>query len=229
MSRGARRPSPVLQARGAEGLAILRKAYPEATITLAFGNRFELIVAVALSAQAMDAVVNTVTPELFRRWPTPGALAEAPVPELERLLRPIGMYRTKARRVKALAHALVEHHDGDVPGTLEELVELPGVARKTANVVLWNGFRRNEGIAVDTHAGRVARRLGWTRHTDPVKVEQALMPLVPREDWGRVTHWLIAHGRAVCQAQRPRCDGCVLLPLCPTGPRILRKRAAKRP
>jgi endonuclease III len=211
--------------RAAQGLAILRGAYPEADISLRFVDPFQLVVAVALSAQATDASVNRVTPTLFTRFSTPEALAGADVRELERIVKPIGLYRTKARRLKALGRMLVERFGGRVPDTMEELLELPGVARKTANVVLWNGFRRAEGIAVDTHAGRVARRLGWTRHDDPGNVERDLQHLVPREDWGRVTHWLIAHGRAVCRAPRPRCEDCPLLALCPTGPQVLRGRA----
>jgi endonuclease-3 len=211
--------------RVALGLRRLGAAHPEATITLRFRSTFQLLVAVVLSAQATDASVDRVTPALFRRYPDAASLAKAQLPDLEELLRPIGLYRTKARRLQSLGQALVERFGGGVPGTLEELVTLPGVARKTANVVLWNGFGRNEGIAVDTHAGRVARRLGWTRHEDPSKVEADLMRLVPREDWGRVTHWLIAHGRALCTARAPRCEACPLLDACPTGPRILRGRA----
>lgn len=208
---------------------MLRATYPRATITLGFRDRYELIVSVALSAQAMDAVVNTVTPVLFTKYPDAKALAGADLAALERLLKPIGLYRTKARRLKALAQALLERHAGEVPGTMEGLLELPGVARKTANVVLWNGFGCSEGVAVDTHAARVSRRLGWTRHTGPWKVEKDLMRLVPREDWGRVTHWLIAHGRAVCKAQGPRCEECPLLALCPAGPRFLRARPGRAP
>lgn len=211
--------------RAAEGLRILRAAYPGADISLAYEDPLQLVVAVALSAQATDASVNKATPALFAKYRTARDLAQADVADLERLLRSIGLYRTKARRLKALGQLLEERFGGKVPATMEELLELPGVARKTANVVLWNGFGRNEGIAVDTHAGRVARRLGWTRHEDPKKVERDLMALAPRDDWGRVTHWLIAHGRAVCQAQRPRCEGCPLLAVCPTGPRILRARS----
>lgn len=219
---------PTKMGRVSRGLARLRRAYPEADISLEFDDPLQLLVAVALSAQATDASVNKVTPVLFAKYRTARDFAAADVAELERILRPIGLYRTKARRLQALGRALVERHGGRVPGTMEELLALPGVARKTANVVLWNGFRRNEGIAIDTHAGRVARRLGWTRQEDPRKVEQALMRLVPREDWGRVTHWLIAHGRAVCQARRPRCEGCPLLALCPSGPRFLRERERLR-
>jgi endonuclease III len=212
----------------AQGLAILRAAYPRADISLAHGDPLQLVVAVALSAQATDASVDKVTPALFARYRTAADYAKADVRDLERLLRSIGLFRTKAKRLKALGQALEERHGGKVPGTMQELLTLPGVARKTANVVLWNGFRRNEGIAIDTHAGRVARRLGWTRQVDPVKVERELMELVPREDWGRVTHWLIAHGRAVCQAPAPRCESCPLLALCPEGPRVLRARERAR-
>jgi endonuclease-3 len=213
--------------RAREGLAVLRKAYPEATITLRSRDRFQLLCAVLLSAQATDASVDKATPALFARYPTPERMARADVRELERLIRRIGLHRTKARRLRQVSQQLLERFGGEVPGTMEGLLSLPGLGRKSANVVLWNGFGRNEGIAVDTHAARVAQRLGWTRHTSPEKVERALQRLVPREDWGRVTHWLIAHGRAVCAALRPRCEACPLLALCPTGPRILRARAAK--
>lgn len=208
-----------------EGLAVLRKAYPGADISLAFDDPLQLVVSVALSAQATDASVNKVTPALFAKYRTARDFARAEVADLEHLVRSIGLYRTKARRLKALGQELEARFGGAVPRTMEELLTLPGVARKTANVVLWNGFRTNAGIAVDTHAGRVARRLGWTRHDDPKKVEQDLMRLVPRADWGRVTHWLIAHGRAVCKAPTPKCAGCPLLALCPTGPKVLRARA----
>ncbi|MCA1812803.1 MAG: endonuclease III [Halobacteriales archaeon] len=211
-----------------EGMGILRKAYPDATISLRFRSTFELVCAVALSAQATDASVNLVTPELFRRWPTPRAMADAPLAEVQRVIQSIGLYRGKARRLKAMGRMLVERFGGEVPGTMEELMELPGVARKTANVVLWNGFGRNEGIAVDTHAKRVAKRLGWTRHEAPEKVERDLVKVLPRSDWGDVTHLLIAHGRAVCTARRPACEACPLLSLCPTGPRILRERSRAR-
>lgn len=208
-----------------EGLRILQRTYPGADISLQYDDPLQLVVAVALSAQATDASVNKVTPALFAKHRTARDFAAAEVADLEHLIRSIGLFRTKARRLKALGQELEARFGGAVPRTMAELLTLPGVARKTANVVLWNGFRRNEGIAVDTHAGRVARRLGWTKHDDPRKVEQDLMRLVPREDWGRVTHWLIAHGRAACKAPTPKCAGCPLLELCPTGPKVLRARA----
>jgi endonuclease-3 len=212
-----------------QGLAILRKAYPEADISLNFDDRLQLLVAVALSAQATDASVNKVTPHLFATYRSARDFANADVRDLERIIQSIGLYRTKARRLKALGQELQQRFGGEVPGTMEELLTLPGVARKTANVVLWNGFQRNEGIAVDTHVARVTQRLGWTRRTRPKDIERDLMAQVPRQDWGRVTHWLIAHGRALCTARSPSCEPCPLLAVCPTGPRILRERRRAMP
>jgi len=204
------------RARAAEILARLTRAYPEAHCALDHRDPLELLVATILSAQCTDARVNQVTPALFRRCPTAADYAAIPAAELEALVRPTGFFRNKARSLKALGAALVERHDGDVPSTMEELVALPGVGRKTANVVLGNAFGKNEGIVVDTHVGRLARRLGLTRETDPVRVERDLEPLFPRAEWARLAHLLIAHGRRVCRAPRPRCAECSLAELCPS-------------
>ena len=204
------------RARAAEILARLTRAYPEAHCALDHRDPLELLVATILSAQCTDARVNQVTPALFRRCPTAADYAAIPAAELEALVRPTGFFRNKARSLKALGAALVERHHGDVPSTMEELVSLPGVGRKTANVVLGNAFGKNEGIVVDTHVGRLARRLGLTRETDPVRVERDLEPLFPRAEWARLAHLLIAHGRRVCRAPRPRCAECSLAELCPS-------------
>ena len=204
------------RARAAEILARLARAYPAARCALDHRDPLELLVATILSAQCTDARVNQVTPALFRRCPKAADYAAIPADELEALVRPTGFFRNKARSLKALGAALVERHDGDVPSTMEELVALPGVGRKTANVVLGNAFGKNEGIVVDTHVGRLARRLGLTRETDPVRVERDLEPLFPRAEWARLAHLLIAHGRRVCRAPRPRCAECSLAELCPS-------------
>ena len=204
------------RARAAEILARLAGAYPAARCALDHRDPLELLVATILSAQCTDARVNQVTPALFRRCPTAADYAAIPAGELEALVRPTGFFRNKARSLKALGAALVERHDGDVPSTMEELVALPGVGRKTANVVLGNAFGKNEGIVVDTHVGRLARRLALTRETDPVRVERDLEPLFPRAEWARLAHLLIAHGRRVCRAPRPRCAECSLAELCPS-------------
>lgn len=172
--------------------------------------------ATILSAQCTDARVNQVTPVLFRRYPTAAAYAHAPLGEIEEAIRSTGFFRNKARSLQGLGATLVERHHGRVPETLAELVRLPGVGRKTANVVLGNAFGRDEGVVVDTHVGRVSRRLALTRQDDPEKVERDLMALVPREKWTLWAHLLIAHGRAVCRAPRPRCAECPLADLCPS-------------
>jgi len=204
------------RARAAEILARLTRAYPEAHCALDHRDPLELLVATILSAQCTDARVNQVTPALFRRCPTAADYAAIPAAELEALVRPTGFFRNKARSLKALGAALVERHDGDVPSTMEELVSLPGVGRKTANVVLGNAFGKNEGIVVDTHVARLAGRLGFSRESDPVKIERDLEPLFPRESWTLLAHLLIFHGRRVCKAPRPRCAECVVAGLCPS-------------
>lgn len=194
----------------------LQKEYPDAHCELDHKNAFQLVSATILSAQCTDKRVNIVTPELFKTYPTPRALAEAEPGRLEEIIKTTGFYRNKAKSLLGMARALVEKHKGKVPDTMEELVKLPGVGRKTANVVLGNAFGKNVGVVVDTHVGRLSVRLGFTKHTDPVKVEQQLMELFPKENWTMLSHLLIFHGRRVCVARRPRCEECVLNDICPS-------------
>lgn len=196
----------------------LRQRYPEPETHLHADTPWQLLVAVVLSAQCTDARVNMVTPELFRRWPDAAALAGADVAEVEEVIRSTGFFRNKARNIVAAARRVMEHYGGQVPRTLQELITLPGVARKTANVVLWGAFGVNEGVAVDTHVGRIARRLGLTERTDPEGVERDLMALFPREEWGRVNHRMVWFGRHVCDARTPRCEHCELADICPRLP-----------
>ena len=196
-------------------LARLKKRYPEPEPMLDHRNPWELLVATVLAAQCTDARVNTITPELFRRWPDPAALARAPQEELEDVIHAAGFYHSKAKNLIGAAKRVVEAYGGEVPHTLEELVTLPGVARKTANVVLWGGFGINEGLAVDTHVKRLSFRLGLTKNTEPVKIEQDLIKIFPREEWGDVNHRLVWFGRDVCDARRPACSECELYDLCP--------------
>jgi endonuclease-3 len=197
-------------------LRLLRQAYPGSRCALGHETPLELLVATILSAQCTDKRVNEVTPGLFRRYPSARHYAEAALGELEREVQSTGFFRNKARSLKGLGLALVEEHGGEVPRTMAELVRLPGVGRKTANVVLGNAFGRNDGIVVDTHVGRLSKRLGLTREDDPVKVERDLMALVPKKSWTLWSHLLIDHGRAVCAARKPACDRCVLAPHCPS-------------
>jgi endonuclease-3 len=194
----------------------LRAAYPDAGCELDYRNALELTVATILSAQCTDKRVNLVTPALFARFPDAAALAAADQHEVEALIRSTGFFRNKAKNVIAMARALVDRHGGEVPRTMEQLTTLPGVGRKTANVILGNAFGLNEGIVVDTHVARLAARLGLTRETDPVKIEKALMPLFPRASWTMLSHLLIWHGRRVCVARKPRCAECVLRDRCPS-------------
>ncbi len=197
-------------------LELLRDALPEARIALEFSDRFELLAATLLSAQATDVKVNEVTRVLFRLLPGPEAIAAAPVEQLEQLLGSLGLFRQKAKNLKATAALLLERHGGEVPATMQELIALPGVARKTANVVLSNGFGLNVGVVVDTHVARLSRRLRFTRHDDPRRIERDLMRLFPREQWLEVADLLIHHGRRTCDARRPRCEDCPIEPLCPS-------------
>ena len=196
-------------------LALLKKRYPEPETMLDHKNPWELLVATVLAAQCTDARVNTITPELFRRWPDPASLACAPQEELEDVIHAAGFYHSKARNLIGAAKRVTEVFGGEVPHTIEELVTLPGVARKTANVVLWGGFGINEGLAVDTHVKRLSFRLGLTKNTDPVRIEQDLIKIFPREEWGDVNHRLVWFGRDVCDARRPACHECELYHLCP--------------
>ena len=203
-------------ARAKQVLAKLRRAYPDATCALTHRDAFELLAATILSAQCTDVRVNLVTPALFERYPDPSALAAARQGEVEALIRSTGFFRNKAKNLIAMAQALVADHGGAVPDTMEGLHRLPGVGRKTANVVLGNWYGINAGVTVDTHVTRLARLLKLTRHTDPVKIERDLMALIPQADWTLISHLLILHGRAVCIANRPRCGACVLAKICPS-------------
>jgi endonuclease-3 len=194
----------------------LRAEYPDARCALDHRDAFELLAATILSAQCTDVRVNLVTPALFARYPDAAALAAADRGDVERLIRSTGFFRAKAKALVGMARALVDRHGGAVPRTLAELVPLPGVGRKTANVVLGNAFGVDEGVVVDTHIGRLARRLGLTAHEDPLKVERDLMAVVPRARWTLLAHLLIAHGRRTCVARRPRCAGCLLADICPS-------------
>ena len=219
-----RRPALPAALRGERLVAYAREVYarlermhPDAHCELDHANALQLLVATILSAQCTDKRVNMVTPSLFAAYPTAEALADAPVESLEELVRATGFFRNKARSVQGMARAVVARHGGAVPDEMEALVELPGVGRKTANVILGNAFGKNDGVVVDTHVGRLAVRLGFTGETDPVKVEQALMPLFPRESWTMLAHLLIFHGRRICEARSPRCGECGLNDICPTG------------
>ncbi len=200
----------------AKVLARLRKEYPDAACALRHGNAFELLAATILSAQCTDARVNLVTPVLFSRYPSPEALAQARSEDVEEIVRSTGFFRNKTRSLIGMAQALIAEHGGVVPRTMEQLRFLPGVGRKTANVVLGNAYGINEGVTVDTHVARLSRRLGLTTDEDPVRIEADLMKLVPRDDWALFSHLMIFHGRQVCLARRPRCEVCVLADFCPS-------------
>lgn len=210
-ARAGRKPTPGLAARI---LDRLEQAHPEARCALTHRNAFELAVATILSAQCTDERVNVVTPPLFARFPDAPALARAALAEVEEIIRSTGFFRAKAKSIVGFARGLVERHGGGVPRDFEAMVRLPGIGRKTANVVLGHAYGMNEGIAVDTHVLRVTNRLGLARGDDPVKVEAQLMALVPRERWTRTTDLLIFHGRKVCDARRPACGRCTLFDLC---------------
>jgi endonuclease III len=199
-----------------EILQRLAVAYPDATCALNHRSPFELLVATILSAQCTDERVNMVTPALFAKYRQPEEYLSVPVEELERDIHSTGFFRNKAKSIRGAAQLLVEQFGGELPRTMEEMLTLPGVARKTANVVLGTAFGLAEGIAVDTHVRRLSRRLGLTQHDDPVKIERDLMALVPREGWISVSHRLILHGRQICHARRPNCAGCTLTDLCPS-------------
>jgi endonuclease-3 len=203
-------------ARALEILSRLHRAYPGARCALDHANAYQLLVATILSAQCTDARVNLVTPALFAAYPDPAALARARQADVERLIQSTGFFRNKAKNLIAMAQAVVADHGGRIPRTMAELHALPGVGRKTANVVLGNAFGINEGVTVDTHVTRLAGLLRLTRNTDPVKIEQDLMRLIPRDQWTVVSHLLILHGRQICIARRPQCGNCVVADLCPS-------------
>jgi len=192
----------------------LQAAYPEAKCALNFDSPLQLLIATILSAQSTDKTVNTVTPALFKRYKTAKDFARAKPEELEKMVRSTGFFRNKAKNVQGACRLLVEKHGGEVPKTMEELLELPGVARKTANVVLGVAFEKAEGVVVDTHVQRISARLGFTREERPEKIEEDLMRLFPRERWIHLAHLLIHHGRAVCEARKPRCAKCPVEDLC---------------
>jgi endonuclease-3 len=207
------KPTPEL---AAEYYARLSAAYPDAHCALDHRNAYELLVATILSAQCTDARVNMVTPALFAKYPTAHDLAEAEQEDVEELIKSTGFFRNKAKSLLGMARALVALHGGEVPRTMEELTRLPGVGRKTANVILGNAFGMNEGVVVDTHVTRLSNLLGLTRESDAVKIEQDLVRLFPRERWTMLSHLLIEHGRRVCVARAPKCDVCPLADLCPS-------------
>jgi endonuclease-3 len=211
-----RESRPARRRRAAAILDRLAAEYPDSRPALDFTMPLELLVATILSAQCTDKRVNAVTPELFRRYPDARAYAEADLAELEELVHPTGFYRQKARALRALGAALAAEHGGRVPETMAELTALPGVGRKTANVVLGNAFGASEGVVVDTHVHRLARRLGLAADNAAEKIEAALMALVPRERWTLAGNLLIEHGRRICHARRPDCPACVLADLCPS-------------
>ena len=194
----------------------LRRLYPDAKCSLDFSNPLELLIATQLSAQCTDERVNLVTKDLFQKYRSAEDYATVSQEELEKDIRSTGFYRNKAKNIRAACQLLITNYHGEVPHTMSDLLKLPGVARKTANVVLGNAFGIIEGFVVDTHIGRLARRFGWTKNEDPIKVEQDLMRLVPRQDWLDLSHLLIFHGRAICQARKPLCQQCTLLKFCPS-------------
>lgn len=211
-----RKKLPPLPGRALTVYTRLEKLYPDAHCELYYRNPFELAVATVLSAQCTDKRVNMVTPVLFARFPDARSLATAPVPVVEKIILSTGFFRNKARSIIGLARVVVEQHGGVLPETMEDLVALPGIGRKTANVVLGNAFGKNEGVVVDTHIARLSQRLGFTRHNDAVKIERALAVLFPRESWTQLAHLLIWHGRRICSARKPRCAECSVASLCPS-------------
>jgi len=208
-------------------LPLLKEMYPAAKCSLDYRNPLQLLMATILSAQCTDERVNKVTPELFKKYRTAQALAAANQDELEKEIQSTGFFRNKAKSLRGMAAAIVEQHQGQVPQTMKELTHLPGVGRKTANVVLGNAFNIAEGVVVDTHVARVSARLGLTKETDPVKIEEDLVQVVPPQEWTLFSHLLIFHGREICQARRPKCSMCPLLPHCPAGQKYMKKGEAR--
>jgi len=209
-------PEDPPEARILEIIRRLRLAHPDAHCELIHEDPWQLLVATILSAQCTDERVNKVTPILFDRFPMPRAMADADRAEIEAIIHSTGFYRNKARFIHEAAQRIAYDYDGDIPPDMQHLLELPGVARKTANVVLGVGFNIADGIVVDTHVKRIAKRLGLTQHSDPKKVERDLMALVPREDWIGFSHLMIFHGRRICKARKPDCAHCILNDLCPS-------------
>ena len=215
--RGLRREGKeAKRTRAVEILRRLKREYPDAKCSLNYRNPFELLVATILSAQCTDERVNQVTPELFRRFPTAEDMAGARTEELEELIKSTGFFRNKTKSLLGMSNAVVDRHNGAVPDAMDALVDLPGVGRKTANVLLGNAFHKDEGIVVDTHVTRLSGRLGLSAQTDAVKIEQDLMQIIPRNDWTIISHLFIDHGRAICKAPTPKCEDCVLNDICPS-------------
>ena len=227
--RGVKRGA-ALKEHAAEVYARLVREYPDAHCELDHRNPLELLCATILSAQCTDKRVNMVTPTLFQRYPDARSLSRADPAELEGIIKSTGFFRNKTKSLLGMSGAVVDKHGGEVPATMDELVKLPGVGRKTANVVLGNAFGRNEGIVVDTHVSRLSARLGFTKETDAVKIEEALIPLFPREQWTMLSHLLIFHGRRICEARTPKCGDCVLNDICPSArvPQLDAKGAGRR-
>lgn len=198
-----------------EIIKLLKKAYPDAHCALVHTNPFELLIATILSAQCTDVRVNIVTADLFRKYPQPKDYVAASQEEIEQDIRTTGFFRNKAKNIRTTAKKIIEEFDGEVPKTMDELLTLNGVARKTANVVMGNAFGIASGVVVDTHVKRISNRLGLTQETNPVKVEKDLEQLVPKKDWVMFPHWIIWHGREICKARNPNCDECVLENICP--------------
>ncbi len=224
MSRSAPATFRKRRARVSIILPILQQTYPEARCSLNFETPLQLLVATILSAQCTDERVNLTTPVLFAAYPTAADYAAAEPAELESFVASCGFFRQKAKAIRSMATDVSTKHDGQVPQTMDELTQLAGVGRKTANVVLGNAFNINVGVTVDTHVGRLSRRLGLTRHDDAVKVEADLADCVPQDEWTQWSHLLIWHGRSTCRSQSPKCETCVLLKHCPEGPKVLRQR-----
>jgi endonuclease III len=215
-ARFARESRAARKKRTLEIIARLHREYPDAKCSLTFKNPFQLLVATILSAQCTDERVNQVTPMLFKRFPKPQDMADAPPEELEEIIKSTGFFRNKTKSLLGMSAAVAEQHKGKVPDNMDALVDLPGVGRKTANVVLGNAFGKSEGVVVDTHVTRLSQRLGLTEQTDAVKIEVDLMELVPRAEWTVISHLFIDHGRAICKAPTPRCEVCFLNYICPS-------------
>jgi endonuclease-3 len=205
-------------------IEVLNATYRDAHVALKFTDPFQLLVAVILSAQCTDVRVNQVTPVLFKRFPGPDETAKASQEEIEEIIRSTGFFRNKAKSIRGTARLIVENYGGKVPDTMEEMLKLPGVARKTGNIVLYNAHGVVAGIAVDTHVKRLSKRLGFTTEDNPDKIEQDLMALVPRKQWGGFSYVLIEHGRAICQAKKPRCPACPVREWCPAAAQFLKGR-----
>ncbi len=221
--RGRSRARESVAAKGARAGEIYRRlatVYPDAHCELDYRNAYQLLVATILSAQCTDKRVNMVTPILFAKYPTVDALAAARHADVEEIIKSTGFFRAKTKSLIGMAGAIVDRHDNKVPADLDSLVGLPGVGRKTANVVLGNAFDINEGVVVDTHVARLSKRLDFSREQDPNKIERALMALFPREQWTMLSHLLIWHGRRICEARTPRCADCVVAELCPSAFRV---------